>query len=428
MARRGGALAAVVDGVLVCWLCWCAVQPALAGGGGDGGKRCKYNAMFVFGDSLADTGNICVNKSAAATLLLTFAQPPYGMTYFGHPTCRCSDGRLVVDFLGTHIHVHARRRASIADSKIILIANAAQELGLPLLPPSKRSGGDFRRGANMAIVGATALDFDFLKSIGLGYPIWNNGAMNVQLQWFHHLLPSICATQPQGCRAYLSKSLFMFGSLGGNDYNAMLFFGFTVDQARNYTPKIVDTIITGKLIAMGAAEIVVPGVMPVGCFPLYLTMLRSSNKSDYDEHGCLRPLNELSIYHNTLLQGRLAGLQARYRAASAPAPVRIMYADYYTMVAQMLHTPARFVDMMGGNGGYGGGIAGFRSGITACCGAGGGEYNYEFEARCGMKGAAACRDPSSHVCWDGVHTTEAANRLIAGGWLGGPYCHPPILH
>mgnify|MGYP003702731605 CR=1 FL=1 len=43
----------------------------------------------------------------------------------------------------------------------------------------------------------------------------------------------------------MSKSLFLFGSLGGNDYNAMLFFGFTVDQARNYTPKIVDTIITG---------------------------------------------------------------------------------------------------------------------------------------------------------------------------------------
>ncbi|KAF0901509.1 hypothetical protein E2562_003492 [Oryza meyeriana var. granulata] len=263
----------------------------------------------------------------------------------------------------------------------------------------------------MAIVGATALDFDFLKSIGLGYPIWNNGAMNIQLQWFHQLLPSICAT-PQSCRTYLSKSLFLFGSLGGNDYNAMLFFGFTVDQARKYTPKIVDTIATGveKLIAMGAAEIVVPGVMPVGCFPVYLTILRSSNRADYDEHGCLRPLNELSLYHNALLQSRLAGLQARYR--STP-PVRIMYADYYTLVAEMLHTPSRF---------------GFRSGITACCGAGGGEYNYEFDARCGMKGAAACRDPSSHVCWDGVHTTEAANRLIAGGWLRGPYCHPPILH
>uniref|UniRef100_J3MBE6 Esterase n=1 Tax=Oryza brachyantha TaxID=4533 RepID=J3MBE6_ORYBR len=383
MARRG-ALAGV--GLLACCLCWCVVvQPALATCAGGGGRR--YDAMFVFGDSLADTGNICVNKSAAATLLLTFAQPPYGMTYFGHPTCRCSDGRLVVDFL-------------------------AGERGLPLLPPSKRSGGDFRRGANMAIVGATALDFDFLKSIGLGYPIWNNGAMNVQLQWFRRLLPSICGA-PQSCRAHLSKSLFVFGSLGGNDYNAMLFFGFTVDQAKNYTPKIVDAIATGveKLVAMGAAEIVVPGVMPVGCFPVYLAILPSSNKADYDELGCLRPLNALSVYHNALLQSRIAGLQARYIRSSPPA--RIMYADYYTLVAQMLHTPARF---------------GFRSGITACCGAGGGEYNYEFDARCGMKGAAACPVPSSHVCWDGAHTTEAANRLIAGGWLRGPYCHPPILH
>jgi len=66
----------------------------------------RFEVMFNFGDSLGDTGNICVNKSAANQLLLTFAQPPYGMTYFGHPTCRCSDGRLVVDFLGTHACTH----------------------------------------------------------------------------------------------------------------------------------------------------------------------------------------------------------------------------------------------------------------------------------------------------------------------------------
>jgi hypothetical protein len=66
----------------------------------------RFEAMFNFGDSLGDTGNLCVNKSAANQLLLTFAQPPYGMTYFGHPTCRCSDGRLVVDFLGTHARAY----------------------------------------------------------------------------------------------------------------------------------------------------------------------------------------------------------------------------------------------------------------------------------------------------------------------------------
>lgn len=95
----------------------------------------------------------------------------------------------------------------------------------------------------MAIVGATALDFEFLKSIGLGYPIWNNGAMNVQIQWFRDLLPSICGAAPPA--DYLARSLFVFGPFGGNDYNAMLFFGLTMDQARNYTPKIVDTVASG---------------------------------------------------------------------------------------------------------------------------------------------------------------------------------------
>lgn len=124
---------------------------------------------------------------------------------------------------------------------------AAQELGLPLLPPSKQAGADFRRGASMAIVGATALDFGFLKSIGLGYPIWNNGAMSVQIQWFRDLLPSICGVPggQQGCKDYLARSLFVFGPFGGNDYNAMVFFGLTVDQARNYTPNIVDTVASG---------------------------------------------------------------------------------------------------------------------------------------------------------------------------------------
>ncbi|XP_051200095.1 GDSL esterase/lipase At5g45910-like [Lolium perenne] len=345
----------------------------------------RYNAMFNFGDSLSDTGNICVNKSATAQLLLTFANPPYGMTYFGHPTCRCSDGRLVVDFL-------------------------AQSLGLPLLPPSKLSGADFRKGANMAIVGATALDFDFLKSIGLGYPIWNNGAINVQLQWFRDLLPRICGGTPQTCKPYLAKSLFVLGSIGGNDYNAMLFFGFTVDRARSYVPNVVDNIAAGveRLIDLGAVDIVVPGTLPIGCYALYLTMLPSVNKSDYDEHGCLRPLNDLAVYHNTLLQDRLGGVRARHGSA-----VRVMYADFYTHAADMLRDPPRF---------------GFTTAVTACCGAGGGAYNYEFDARCGMKGATACKDPWRHESWDGVHPTEAVNKLFADGWLRGPYCHPPILH
>ncbi|RWV88018.1 hypothetical protein GW17_00049935 [Ensete ventricosum] len=57
----------------------------------------RYNALFSFGDSMADTGNVRIAKL------------PYGMTFFGNATGRCSDGRLVIDFIGTyrtHIHIY----------------------------------------------------------------------------------------------------------------------------------------------------------------------------------------------------------------------------------------------------------------------------------------------------------------------------------
>uniref|UniRef100_A0A0E0L7A8 GDSL esterase/lipase n=1 Tax=Oryza punctata TaxID=4537 RepID=A0A0E0L7A8_ORYPU len=57
--------------------CWAAAATILI-------KR-QYKAMFSLGDSLTDTGNICVNMSAVNPTELTMAQPPYGITYFGHP-------------------------------------------------------------------------------------------------------------------------------------------------------------------------------------------------------------------------------------------------------------------------------------------------------------------------------------------------------
>jgi len=48
-----------------------------------------------------------------------------------------------------------------------------------------------------------------------------------------------------GCASYLANSLFVFGEFGGNDYNAMIFGGYSTEQARKYTPKIVNTISRG---------------------------------------------------------------------------------------------------------------------------------------------------------------------------------------
>ena len=55
--------------------------------------------MFTFGDSYIDTGNFVI-MAATAAVPVWQDKPPYGMTFFGHPTGRISDGRVIVDFIG----------------------------------------------------------------------------------------------------------------------------------------------------------------------------------------------------------------------------------------------------------------------------------------------------------------------------------------
>ncbi|CAI0455209.1 unnamed protein product [Linum tenue] len=55
-------------------------------------RNCKFPAMYNFGDSNSDTGGI----SAA----LGEIPPPNGETFFGHPSGRSCDGRLIIDFIG----------------------------------------------------------------------------------------------------------------------------------------------------------------------------------------------------------------------------------------------------------------------------------------------------------------------------------------
>uniref|UniRef100_A0A0E0L839 Esterase n=1 Tax=Oryza punctata TaxID=4537 RepID=A0A0E0L839_ORYPU len=397
----------------------------------------KYNAVYNFGDSITDTGNLCTNGKPSQ---ITFTQPPYGETYFGSPTCRCSDGRVVVDFL-------------------------ASKFGLPFLPPSKSTSADFKKGANMAITGATAMDANFFRSLGLSDKIWNNGPISFQIQWFQQISSSVCG---QNCKSYLANSLFVFGEFGGNDYNAMLFGGYSADQASTYTPQIVDTISNGveKLIAMGAVDVVVPGVLPIGCFPIYLTIYGTSSSSDYDSLGCLKKFNDLSTNHNNQLKTKISALQSKYKSA------RIMYADFYSGVYDMVRNPSNYGTFFThttihtqNKGSFGITLTpnsnlfraeamlndrDFFSEVSrvdsycyrrtkdypyvattvfeTCCGSGGGKFNYNNNARCGMSGASACSNPASHLSWDGIHLTEAAYKQITDGWLNGPYCSPAILH
>jgi hypothetical protein len=68
------------------------------GQGGDAGGIVA--AIYSLGDSITDTGNLV--KEAPPGAFETIKHLPYGVT-FGRPTGRCSDGLLIIDFLGTHV-------------------------------------------------------------------------------------------------------------------------------------------------------------------------------------------------------------------------------------------------------------------------------------------------------------------------------------
>ena len=66
----------------------------------------SYNAIYSFGDSISDTGNLCVGGCPS---WLTTGQPPYGETFFGRPSGRASDGRIMIDFIGESLVVVATK-------------------------------------------------------------------------------------------------------------------------------------------------------------------------------------------------------------------------------------------------------------------------------------------------------------------------------
>lgn len=330
----------------------------------------EFEAIYQFGDSLSDTGNLI--RQPPAGIASVFGRLPYGQTFFHRPTGRCSDGLLMVDYI-------------------------AMYFGLPLLNPYLAQGSDFSKGVNFAVAGATALNPAVLRERNVSLPLFHN-SLDVQLGWFRSHLNSICSN-PKECKQKLQKSLVLMGEIGGNDYNFAFFQDKTMEEAYALVPEVVLTIKNAvkEVIELGAVNVVVPGNLPIGCVPVYLVRFGTRDRSMYDELHCLKAFNEFVVFHNNLLQQAIQKLQQEHPS------VAIVYGDYYSALTWVIsHAPA----------------LGFERGgeRRTCCAFGNNPYNFDLRRSCGFPGVPVCPDPTKRVSWDGTHMTQQANKYVAR-WL-----------
>ncbi|PUZ39419.1 hypothetical protein GQ55_9G306100 [Panicum hallii var. hallii] len=332
----------------------------------------RYTRVFAFGNSLTDTGNAAIFPATAGG---PFTRPPYGQTYFGQPSGRASDGRLIIDFL-------------------------ADELRVPQPTPylAGRTAADFLNGTNFAVGGATALDPAFLVTKGIMsfVPI----SLSNQTSWFQNVLRLLNSSSVYEQRKVMASSVFYVGEIGLNDY----FFALnsnSVDVAVSLVPHVIGAIRSAltAMIAAGARTVVVTGMLPIGCEPQQLALF-PGGPGDYDPAtGCIARFNEIAERHNLALRVMLGELRLAHPGRS------LSYADIYRAVTRAVASPTLY--------GFGG------MPLAACCGGGGGPYNFNFTTFCSAPGSAACADPSKSISWDGIHFTEAANRFLTRAMLKG---------
>ncbi|PHT48400.1 hypothetical protein CQW23_12608 [Capsicum baccatum] len=335
-------------------------------------KSCAFEAIFNFGDSNTDTGGFYAAFPSQGS--------PYGMTHFKKPTGRATDGRVIIDFL-------------------------AQGLGLPFVSPYLQSiGSDFRHGANFATSASTVLMPQTSLFVSGVSPFY----LEIQLRQFKQFKAKVDELQSKGNTNLppsdiFGKSLYTF-NIGQNDFTGNLASKGT-GGVKEYLPQVVSQITSTikEIYGLGGRTFLVLNLAPIGCYPAFLVELPHES-SDIDEFGCMKSYNNAVVDYNKMLKDALA--QTRKDLSDA----NVIYVDTHAVLLELFQHPTSH---------------GFKYGNKACCGNGGGAYNFNQQVFCGNTkqingqtlSATACEDPYSYVSWDGIHATEAANKLTANAIL-----------
>lgn len=231
---------------------------------------CYFQAIFNFGDSNSATG-------------ATYLSSPYGQTFFGKPSGRASDGRLIIDFMD-------------------------ERLGLEYLNSySESAGNNYRHGVNFAAGGATIRPQSSNSN--------NIPSLNVQVGQFMEF-------KKQGSSHYgedkypqqsdFTNALYTF-DIGQNDLSAGV--GSIPDIINQFSQAI------NQLHDAGARSFWIHNTGPMGCLP---THIYTSQSQDKDQFGCVKSENEVAKEFNRQLKDKVTELRNNLQDSA------LTYVDVYS--------------------------------------------------------------------------------------------------
>ncbi|KAG6494365.1 hypothetical protein ZIOFF_049390 [Zingiber officinale] len=344
MEKRLNLFMAVLQGLLFCTTTRCATVPA----------------MFIFGDSLIDSGN---NNYIASVARANYY--PYGIDFIG-PTGRFCNGLTVTDYAGF---------------------GEAKYLGLPFPPPylSVPSGAAMiMGGVNYGSAAAGILD-----ETGNNYG--SKISLNEQIELFGKTVEIQLTTlllDPEALSDYLSSSLFIV-TIGSNDYinNYLLpeFYSTSrIYSGEDFAKLLVDNL-SQQLMRMyniGARKMLLVGIGPLGCIPNQLAMNPNAT-------GCVEAVNDLVRPFNQNLKQAMLKLNS-----TLPGSFFVFHNIYDT-----------FIDMVQNSSKYG-----FLVTNQACCGHG----RYGGQLSC-LPMERPCSNRDQYLFWDSFHPTQAANAIMSNG-------------
>ncbi|XVF81793.1 hypothetical protein PTKIN_Ptkin15bG0185000 [Pterospermum kingtungense] len=315
-------------------------------------------ALFVFGDSMIDSGN---NNFLPTIVKANYS--PYGIDFDGTPTGRITNGRTVVDFI-------------------------AQIAGLPFPPPvlglsevDKRktltgvnygsaAGGVLPQPPGAAQVFGHVLSFD--EQIGF----FKNATLDYLKDEFH---------VAENFSLYLSKSLF-FIHIGSNDFGVYWEFMEKPIGDEKYAQHISRELSKRlqTLYKLGARKFFVNNVSPLGCNPY------SRNKMK-PETRCVEAINTRISTYNKLLPCLLADLEP-----SLPGS-KFVLGDLFSLFEEVYASPSSY---------------GFKNIEDSCCI----DTNKNGTGPC-LPNSSPCDDRNKNLYFDAFHVSDSMHFLWARKFL-----------